>query len=60
MISRSRQIIHDGIANRYIGDSNDILQEIMQAGFRVLDVEIVPQRMQKISPIYDAIATKLS
>lgn len=38
---RSRCTIHDGYAVRYIGDSNEILQEVMQAGFRVLDVEIL-------------------
>ena len=53
-------IIHDGIANRYIGDSNDILQEIMQAGFRVLDVEIVPPKDAEDLADLRAIATKLS
>jgi len=38
----SRCTIHDGVATRYIGDSNEIMSEIMGAGFRVLDVEIVP------------------
>ncbi len=57
---RSRQIIHDGIATRYIGDSNDILQEIMQVGFRVLDVEIVPPKDAEDLADLRAIAFKLS
>lgn len=57
---RSRQTIHDGISTRYIGDSNDILQEIMQAGFRALDVEIVPPKDAEDVADLRAIATKLS
>ncbi|MGP1384502.1 MAG: hypothetical protein ACTS2F_13135 [Thainema sp.] len=32
----------DGIATRYIGDSNEILQEIMATNFRIQDVKLVP------------------
>jgi hypothetical protein len=39
--------MHDGLATRYIGDSNDILQEIIHAEFRVLDVEVLPPRNQE-------------
>jgi len=41
---QTRCTIHDGLATRYIGDSNDILQEIIHTGFRVLDVEVLPPR----------------
>lgn len=40
----SRCTIHAGIATRYIGDSNHILQELMVAGFRLVDVTLVPPR----------------
>jgi 2-polyprenyl-3-methyl-5-hydroxy-6-metoxy-1,4-benzoquinol methylase len=38
----SRCLISNGIATRYIGDSNHILQEVMRAGFRLLQVTVVP------------------
>lgn len=36
--------IHNDIATRYIGDSNDILQEIIEANFRVLNAEVLTPR----------------
>ncbi|MBD2176971.1 class I SAM-dependent methyltransferase [Pseudanabaena sp. FACHB-1998] len=55
---RSRCTIHGEIATRYIGDSNDILQEIIQSNFRILNMEIVPP--QNVEDIADlrAIALK--
>ncbi len=35
---KSRCIMHNDIATRYIGDSNEILQEVILAGFRVLNL----------------------
>jgi SAM-dependent methyltransferase len=40
--SQTRCLVYDGIATRYIGDSNEIVQEIIQADFRLLSVELVP------------------
>lgn len=40
----SRCTIQQGIVTRYIGDSNDILQEIMAAGFRIVEVTLLPPR----------------
>lgn len=40
----SRCTIQQGIATRYIGDSNDILGEVMAAGFRIVEVTLVPPR----------------
>ena len=57
---RSRHCIHEGITTRYIGDSNDILQEIMQAGFRLLDMEIVPPKDAEDVADLRAIMIKLS
>jgi hypothetical protein len=39
--------MHNDIATRYVGDSNEILKEVILAGFRVLDVEVVPPKHQK-------------
>lgn len=50
--------VHDGLATRYIGKSNDILQEIIQAGFRVLDVEVLPPRNQEDLADLQVIAEK--
>ena len=36
----TRCIEHNGIATRYIGLADDILNEIRQAGFRVIENEI--------------------
>lgn len=56
---QSRCLIHDGLANRYIGDSNSILQEVMQAGFRLLDVEVLaPKNHEDVSDL-KVIARKL-
>lgn len=38
----TRCLIHDGIARRYIGRSNDMVMEVIQAGFTLLQMEIVP------------------
>jgi len=40
--SQTRCTVQNGLATRYVGDSNDILQEIIGVGFRVLDVEVLP------------------
>ena len=40
-------LIQDGIATRYIGDSDDILQEIMHADFKVVDVELFPPKHEE-------------
>lgn len=40
----NRCLMYDGIATRYIGDSNSILQEVLAANFRILAVEVVPSR----------------
>ena len=44
---QSRCLIHDDIATRYIGDSNDILQEVIHAGFKVLDAEVLSPKHQE-------------
>jgi ubiquinone/menaquinone biosynthesis C-methylase UbiE len=57
---QSRCTIHDGIATRYIGDSNQILQEIIQAGFRILDVELIaPKQPEDLADLW-VIAQKRS
>ncbi|MEM1280917.1 MAG: methyltransferase domain-containing protein [Cyanobacteria bacterium P01_H01_bin.152] len=56
----SRCTIQDGIATRYIGDSNAILQEIMAAGFRLVSVTLVPPRHETDLADLIVIATKLS
>jgi ubiquinone/menaquinone biosynthesis C-methylase UbiE len=38
---QTRCLVHNGIATRYLGDSNEILQAVMAAGFRILAVEVV-------------------
>lgn len=55
---QTRCTIHDGLATRYIGWSNDILQEIIQANFRILDVEILPPRNQEDLADLQVIAAK--
>jgi hypothetical protein len=40
----TRCLTRDGIATRYIGQSNDILQEVMHAGFTLVDVRLMPPR----------------
>ncbi|MEM9807448.1 MAG: hypothetical protein AAF959_19465, partial [Cyanobacteria bacterium P01_D01_bin.56] len=40
----SRCLIHGDLATRYIGDSNNILKEVINAGFRILSMEILPPR----------------
>lgn len=39
---QTRCIVHKDWATRYIGNSNDTLQEIIQAEFQILDIEVVP------------------
>ena len=56
----SRCTIQAGIATRYIGDSNEILQEIMAAGFRLASVTLVPPRHEVDLADLIVIATKLS
>jgi len=41
---QSRCLMQGDIATRYIGDSNDILQELMAAGFTLVDVQLIPPR----------------
>ncbi len=40
----TRCTMQGDLATRYIGDSNDILQEIIHANFRVLEVAVLPPR----------------
>ena len=56
--SETRCTMHDGLATRHIGDSNDILQEIIHAEFRVLDVEVLPPRNQEDLADLQVIAEK--
>ena len=37
---QSRYVIYDGVATRYVGLAEDILREIKEAGFRILDWRI--------------------
>jgi ubiquinone/menaquinone biosynthesis C-methylase UbiE len=39
---QTRCVMHGDLATRYIGYSNDILQEIILAGFRILYVDVLP------------------
>ncbi|MBM0743823.1 class I SAM-dependent methyltransferase [Phormidium sp. CLA17] len=55
---QTRCTIHDGLATRYVGDSNDILQEIIQSSFRVLDVEVLPRRNEEDIAELQVIAEK--
>ncbi|MDJ0557073.1 MAG: class I SAM-dependent methyltransferase [Microcoleaceae cyanobacterium MO_207.B10] len=50
--------IHNDIATRYIGDSNDILQEIIEAKFRVLNAEVLPTRDDEVAEL-QVIAEKI-
>lgn len=55
---QTRCIVHKDVATRYIGDSNDILQEIIQADFQILDVEVVPPSSENDAADLQVIATK--
>ena len=55
----SRCTIQQGIATRYIGDSNDILREVMAAGFRITDVNLVSPRHAADLADLQVIAIKL-
>lgn len=46
------------VATRYIGDSNDILQEVMAAGFALVDVKLVPPQHAEDFADVQAIARK--
>ena len=49
---QSRCMMRGDVATRYIGDSNDILAEIMSAGFRLLDVDIMtPQHQEDLADL---------
>ncbi len=41
---RSRCLIYNGIAIRYIGLTDDILAEVKHAGFHILDWEVAPRK----------------
>ena len=56
--SQTRCIMRNGLATRYISDSNDILQEIIHAEFRILDVELIPPRNQEDLADLQVIAEK--
>lgn len=52
-------MMHGDIAVRYIGDSNDILQEIMLAGFKLLEVQVVPPTYEEDLADLRVIAEKI-
>ena len=56
---QSRCVMHGDLATRYIGDSNKILQAVMQTGFRLLQVEVVPPRHPEDLADLQLIATKI-
>ena len=56
--SQTRCLMRNGLATRYIGDSNDILQEIIHAEFKILDVELVPPKHQEDLADLQVIAEK--
>lgn len=50
---QTRCIMNGDLATRYIGDSNDILQEIIQAQFRILHVNIFgPQDKEDLADLH--------
>jgi ubiquinone/menaquinone biosynthesis C-methylase UbiE len=55
---QTRCMLHGDVTTRYIGDSNDILQEIIQAGFRVLELAVVPPSDEEDVASLDVIAQK--
>ncbi|MEK7484198.1 MAG: class I SAM-dependent methyltransferase [Planctomycetota bacterium] len=55
----SRCTIQNGISTRYIGDSNDILQEVIRAGFRMISVEVFPPQNQGDAADLQIIAKKV-
>ena len=48
-----RCAIHDGVATRYIGDSNDIIQEVIDARFKILDIQVIPPEPDKEGDLAD-------
>ncbi len=51
-------IVHKDLVTRYIDNSNDILQEIIQAEFQILDVEVVPPNSENDAADLKVIAIK--
>lgn len=51
-------ILHKDVATRYIGDSNNALQEIIQADFQILDVKVVSPSGEEDAADLQVIATK--
>ena len=56
---KSRCLMHGDIATRYIGDSNDILQEIINASFRIMSAEISPPKHSEDLADLQVIAEKI-
>ena len=56
--AHTRCTIHNGLATRYVGWSNEILKEIIQASFRILDVGILPPEDQDSLSDLQVIAQK--
>jgi ubiquinone/menaquinone biosynthesis C-methylase UbiE len=55
----SRCILYQDVAIRYIGDSNEILKEVISANFRLLDVKLVPPMHQEDFADLQLIAAKI-
>lgn len=55
---QSRCLMHGDIATRYIGDSNEIIQEIINAGFQILSAEISSPKHKDDLADLQAIAKK--
>ncbi|MBT9316201.1 class I SAM-dependent methyltransferase [Leptothoe spongobia] len=56
---QSRCLMHGDLATRYIGDSNDILREVINAGFRIFTMEVLPPRHSEDLADLQLIATKI-
>jgi ubiquinone/menaquinone biosynthesis C-methylase UbiE len=54
----TRCTLHGDLATRYIGDSNDILQEIISASFRILHVKVLPPKHEEDLADLQVIAEK--
>lgn len=54
----TRCTLHNGVATRYAGWSNDILKEIIQANFRILNAEILPPQDEDALSDLQVIAQK--
>jgi hypothetical protein len=55
----SRCILYQDVAIHYIGDSNEILKEVISANFRLLDVKLVPPMHQEDFADLQLIAAKI-